>query len=204
MLYEALVAGAGFTGALTLIYLADTIGRRLRMVPVAAVHFSPKGGCTEAIVRELARARREVLVQAYSFTCPAIAEALASARKRGVEVRVLLDRSNEKETYSELGELEKHGLALMIDAHHAIAHNKVMVIDCRTVLTGSFNFTRQAEQENAENLLVVRGDPDVIAAYRQNFQTHWEHAQPPGSAATSGQHTHSGHPPTGGSRPRAA
>jgi phosphatidylserine/phosphatidylglycerophosphate/cardiolipin synthase-like enzyme len=203
MLYEALLAGAGFTGALTLIYLADTIGRRLRLVASAAVHFSPKGGCTEAIVRELARARREVLVQAYSFTCPAIAEALASARKRGVEVRVLLDRSNEKETYSELGELEKHGLSLMIDAHHAIAHNKVMVIDSRTVLTGSFNFTRQAEQENAENLIVVRGDPDVIAAYRQNFQVHWEHAQPPGSAPAAGQHPHSAHPGTGAGRPRA-
>ncbi len=146
-----------------------------------AAHFSPKGGCTAAIVAELTAARSEVLVMAYSFSCPDIAAALVAAAGRGVRVVVLLDRSNEAETYSELGDLERHGMEVWIDACHAIAHNKVIVIDARTVITGSFNFTRQAEHENAENLLILRDHHDLAARYRENFHTHKNHCQAPGA-----------------------
>ena len=100
--------------------------------PNVAAHFSPKGGCTDAIVTELRAARSEVLVMAYSFSCPDIANALAAAAARGVHVTVLLDRSNEAETYSELGDLKRHRVEVWIDSCHAIAHNKVLVIDRRT------------------------------------------------------------------------
>jgi phosphatidylserine/phosphatidylglycerophosphate/cardiolipin synthase-like enzyme len=133
------------------------------------------------IVTELAAARHEVLVQAYSFTCPEIAKALVAAAGRGVRVSVLLDRSNEAESYSELGDLAGHHIDVMIDASHAIAHNKVMVIDGRTVLTGSFNFTRQAEHENAENLLVLRNHRELAAQYKANFHVHRGHSQAPGT-----------------------
>jgi phosphatidylserine/phosphatidylglycerophosphate/cardiolipin synthase-like enzyme len=152
-------------------------------------HFSPKGGCTAAIVAELTQARSEVLVMAYSFSCADIANALIAAAGRGVRVVVLLDRSNEAETYSELGDLEKHGMEVWIDACHAIAHNKVIVIDSRTVLTGSFNFTRQAEHENAENLLILRDHSDLAALYRANFHTHKEHCQAPGTRQPAHAHT---------------
>ena len=71
----------------------------------------------------------------------------------------------------------------MIDARHAIAHNKIMIIDRRTIITGSFNFTRQAEHENAENLLVIKGRPDLAHAYVQNFLQHQAHSQKPGTVA---------------------
>jgi phosphatidylserine/phosphatidylglycerophosphate/cardiolipin synthase-like enzyme len=149
--------------------------------PVLTAHFSPRGGCQSAIVAELAKARSEVLVQAYSFSCPDIAQALIAAAGRRVRVVVLLDRSNEAESYSELGDLEKHGLEVWIDAQHAIAHNKVMVIDRRTVLTGSFNFTRQAEHENAENLLILKDHADLAERYRANFHSHRDHCHKPGA-----------------------
>ena len=101
---------------------------------------------------------------AYSFTSRPIAEALVEAKKRGVHVDIILDRSQEKEAYSELPVIEQHGLFPHIDAHHAIAHNKVMIIDKRTLITGSFNFTHQAEVENGENLLVIR-DRRVATSY---------------------------------------
>jgi phosphatidylserine/phosphatidylglycerophosphate/cardiolipin synthase-like enzyme len=153
-------------------------------------HFSPKGGCTAAVVAEVGQARSEVLVMAYSFSCPDIANALIAAAGRGVQVVVLLDRSNEAETYSELGDLEKHGMEVLIDACHAIAHNKVIVIDGRTVLTGSFNFTRQAEHENAENLLILREHYDLAALYRANFHTHKAHCQAPGTRQPAHTHGH--------------
>ena len=66
---------------------------------------------------------------------------------------------------------------MLIDAAHAIAHNKVMVIDGEVVVTGSFNFTRQAENENAENLLVIR-DGDLAERYLANWHAHEAHSQP--------------------------
>ncbi len=174
-----MLVGLGFSGALAILFFFRSARQRWHTPPELVPHFSPRGGCTEAIVRELNLARREILVQAYSFSCPEIANALIAARKKGVVVHVVLDRSNEKETYSELGPLEEHGIDVQIDSHHAIAHNKVMVIDRKTIVTGSFNFTRQAEHENAENMLIIRGHPDLVTAYIHNFHSHREHSKPP-------------------------
>jgi phosphatidylserine/phosphatidylglycerophosphate/cardiolipin synthase-like enzyme len=109
------------------------------------VYFSPHGGCTEAVVREIAAARSTVNVQAYSFTSAPIAQALADAEARGVQVEVILDKSNRTARYSGADYLIHHGIPTRIDAAHAIAHNKVMIIDGQVVLTGSFNFTKAAE-----------------------------------------------------------
>jgi phosphatidylserine/phosphatidylglycerophosphate/cardiolipin synthase-like enzyme len=177
-----LLLATGFTGALTLVFLVRQVYFRLVTPPSVAVCFSPKGGCTEAVVRELQHARREILVLAYSFTSKPIAQALIEAKKRGVHVEMLLDRSNEQETSSELGPLLEQGVAPLIDAQHAIAHNKVMIIDHRTLITGSFNFTHQAEAENAENLLLIKGHPQLVNAYRENFTTHKSHCQPAAKA----------------------
>ncbi len=193
---EWMLVGTGFTGALTIVLFVRSFVRRLGLVPSFVSHFSPKGGCTDAVVREITHARREVLVLAYSFSCPAIAAALIAAQSRGVRVKIVLDRANEKETYSELGVLEEQGLHVLVDAHHAIAHNKVMIIDRKTLITGSFNFTRQAELENAENLLIIKGCRQLVADYVTNFYAHHDHAQAPGSApapANNAAHRHFHH-----------
>jgi phosphatidylserine/phosphatidylglycerophosphate/cardiolipin synthase-like enzyme len=177
----------GFTGALTLRFLWQTLVGMFVAPPSAAVHFSPKGGCTEAIVAELRKARREVLVLAYSFTGRPITEALIEAQRRGVRVEIILDHSNEKEPHTDLPFLLEKGLKPLIDDRHAIAHNKVMVIDQRTIVTGSFNFTHQAELENAENMLIIKGHPDLVQQYRQNIEAHKAHARPVGSVVATSQ-----------------
>jgi phosphatidylserine/phosphatidylglycerophosphate/cardiolipin synthase-like enzyme len=177
MMYVLLATG--FTGAWTLLFVWRWLRRKLGHLFAVAVFFSPKGGCTEAVVTEIKRARKEILVLAYSFTSKPIAEALVEAKKRGVHVDIVLDRSQEKEAYSELPMIEEHGLYPHIDAQHAIAHNKVMIIDKRTLITGSFNFTHQAEAENGENLLIIKGHGELIGQYRQNFSLHKSHSQAP-------------------------
>lgn len=173
-----LQVACGFFGALTLVHGLRWLGRKLGHVMVTQVHFSPKGGCQEALVQEINHARREILVQAYSFTSDALTGALVEAKKRGVKVEILLDRSNEVEKYSELHVLLQHGLDPLIDAQHPIAHNKIMIIDQRVVATGSFNFTHQAEGENAENLLIFKGNADLVKRYRENFFHHQAHCKP--------------------------
>jgi phosphatidylserine/phosphatidylglycerophosphate/cardiolipin synthase-like enzyme len=180
-----LLLATGFTGALTAIFLVRWIYRTFATAASVAVHFSPKGGATDAVVREVNAARREILVSAYSFSSKPIAEALVQAKTRGVQVEIILDRSNEQETYSDLQLFLDQGLAPLIDAQHAIAHNKVMIIDQRTLVTGSFNFTHQAEGENAENLLVVKGHPELVRSYRQDFMVHKSHSQVPSRRAAT-------------------
>ncbi|MGH7222130.1 MAG: phospholipase D family protein, partial [Gemmataceae bacterium] len=132
---------------------------------------------TEAIVREIQHARHEILVLAYSFTSQPIAQALVDAKLRGVHVDIVLDHSNETDAHTDLPFFLEQGLLPVIDPHHAIAHNKVMILDNRTLLTGSFNFTQHAENENAENLLVIKGQPELVRTYKENFHTHKSHAR---------------------------
>ena len=144
---------------------------------IATVCFTPGQDCTGVIVREIDSARSTVLVQAYSFTSAPVAEALARAKRRGIDVRAILDRSQRSERYSGATFLANAGIPVLIDEVHAIAHNKVMVIDSSKVITGSFNFTKAAQDHNAENLLVIR-DPSIAALYAQNWQEHTNHSSP--------------------------
>jgi phosphatidylserine/phosphatidylglycerophosphate/cardiolipin synthase-like enzyme len=141
------------------------------------VCFTPGGNCMEQIVNALSEAKSGILVQAYSFTSAPIAKALLEAHKRGVQVQVILDKSQRTEKYSSADFLANQGVATMIDANHAISHNKVMVIDGETVITGSFNFTKAAQEKNAENVPIIR-DKALAAQTTQNWQAHAQHSQP--------------------------
>ncbi len=189
-----ILIATGFTGALTLRFLWTLLVRLFVTPPSSGVHFSPKGGCTEAVVAELSKARREVLVLAYGFTSRPITDALVAATRRGVKVEIILDHSNEKEEHTDLPYLLQQGLKPLIDQNHAIAHNKIMLIDRRTVITGSFNFTNQAEKENAENLLILRHHAELAERYRHNFLDHKDHAREASLVA----HQAGSHPAPGG------
>lgn len=141
------------------------------------VYFSPCGGCTEAVVNALAAAKTSILVQAYSFTSAPIAKALVDAHRRGVKIQVILDKSNRTANYSSADFVAHAGIPTFIDDKHAIAHNKIMVIDERIVITGSFNFTKAAEEHNAENLLVI-DDAALALRYTQNWEDHRQHSIP--------------------------
>lgn len=166
-----------------------------------ACYFSPAGGCTEACVNEIRQAQQQILVQAYSFTSVPIANALVEAHNRGVAVYVVLDKSQKTEQYSSADFVAHAGIPTLIDSAHAIAHNKVMLIDRQTIITGSFNFTTSAEKSNAENLLIIRGRQDLYQAYENNFRHHYEHSQPyQGRSASQSSQPHS-HMPTGNYAP---
>jgi phosphatidylserine/phosphatidylglycerophosphate/cardiolipin synthase-like enzyme len=165
---------------------APTSLRPAIATPRVRVLFSPGGGCTEAIVEALGKAKASVDVQAYSFTSAPIAEAVAKAFARGVKVRVVLDKSQRSERYTSATYLVNHNVPTWIDTKHAIAHNKIILVDGKTIFTGSFNFTKSAEQSNAENLLIIEGDAKLYAEYLANFEEHLGHSERyEGAAAAS-------------------
>jgi phosphatidylserine/phosphatidylglycerophosphate/cardiolipin synthase-like enzyme len=143
---------------------------------VIQAYFSPKGGASKAIVDALDGASESIFVQAYSFTSEPIAAALARARHRGVKVQAVLDKSQRGDKHAKAPILRQSGIPIWIDDKHAIAHNKVIVVDKNIVITGSFNFTSSAEVRNAENLLVIK-DPRLAAEYIANWESHRRHSE---------------------------
>lgn len=142
-----------------------------------SVHFSPKGGCTDAVVAEIRAAKQSIHVQAYSFTSKGIIAALVEAQRRGVKVTLVNDKKAADEPGAKASEAVEAGIEVRVDGKHPIAHNKVMLIDGRTIITGSFNFTNQAENSNAENLLVLHDKAELYKAYEDSFQQHLAHSE---------------------------
>ena len=147
------------------------------------VAFTPGDEGTALIVQAIEGARKQVLVQAYSFTSRSIAQALIEARRRGLDVQLMADpRQAHSSDYGMVAYVAAAGVPSFFDEEHDSAHNKVMVIDAETsnpvVITGSFNFSHAAQHKNSENLLLFRGNPQLTAAYLRNWRKHREHAVP--------------------------
>lgn len=142
------------------------------------VAFSPNNGVTDVVVKAIGEAQKTILVSAYSFTSKDIADALLKAKKRGVDVKIILDKSQISQKYSSATFFTNQNFDLRIDIKHAIYHDKVMIIDDKNVITGSFNFTKAAETKNAENLLVLRDNPELAKLYTQDWWYNWQIALP--------------------------
>ncbi|MBE0624526.1 MAG: phospholipase D family protein [Burkholderiales bacterium] len=145
--------------------------------------FTPWDNAEAMIVEGIRGAKQQILVQAFSFTSRALAYALIAARKRGVDVQVMADR---EQTYSgeasRIPDLVQAGVPVVLEVRYQSAHNKVMVVDAGTadgaVITGSYNWTYAAQYKNAENVLILRGNPDIVSAYAANWRRHFAEALP--------------------------
>lgn len=182
MLLGCLFPGALFAqDAVSQTMEAPALASSVQAVPVPLTqiraYFTPGHTVETAITDEIDSARESVRVQAYSFTNPLIVQALADARLRGVDVIVILDKSNRYQKSSAADVAGGLGVPVLIDDRHAIAHNKVMIIDGRIVITGSYNFSRAAEKSNAENIVIIESVP-IAEKYQQNWQKHYRHSKP--------------------------
>lgn len=160
----------------------DPFGSRSATMPVQSIGgadgatvqagFSP-GDAEDLVVRAIDGAHHSIDIAAYSFTSKPIARALVDAARRGVRVRVVMDKSQETERYTSATFLIHAGTPVRIDDHYAIMHNKFLVIDDKTVETGSFNYTYSAAHRNAENVIVIRNDPGLAAVYDGEWHRLW-------------------------------
>ncbi|MDD3266244.1 MAG: phospholipase D family protein [Burkholderiales bacterium] len=138
------------------------------------VAFSPKNGATSTIIKAINEAQKTILVSAYNFTSKDIAKALLNKKKQGLEIKIILDKSQVTQKYSSATFFANLGFDMRIDIKHAIYHDKVMIIDDKTVITGSFNFTKAAEEKNAENVLIIRNNPELAKLYTEDWFHNWQ------------------------------
>lgn len=139
--------------------------------------FSP-GNAEALVVRTIESARSTLRVAAYSFTSKPIAQALVAAKKRGVDVQVVVDKSQESERYTSATFLANMGIPVRVDTRYANMHNKFIVVDGQTVQTGSFNYTSSAARRNAENVLILAGVPQVASSYDREWRRLWDESEP--------------------------
>ena len=137
------------------------------------VLFSPNGGCQEAIVLEISKAKKTIDVAMYYLTTREIAQELVKAKEKGVAIRIFLDQSQEHASYSKSRYLMKRGIEVRFYVGSGLMHNKFAIIDNKTLITGSFNWTATADRENQENLLIMT-DKDLIKQYSDRFELLWK------------------------------
>jgi len=135
--------------------------------------FTPGENCTQLIVDAIDAAQEQVLVQAYHYTSEPILQAIARAKSRGLDVRIIFDADNELERYSGGTCMVENRIPVLVDDTVAIAHSKIVIIDRRHVLRGSFNFTAAAQKRNSENTELTRNNPQLVKRYLDN----WEKAE---------------------------
>ena len=131
------------------------------------VCFTPNYECSKLIIHEIEKAKRSVYVQAYSFTLESIKYSLVKAKENGLDVMVILDKTQKNDAGKYF--IYNH-IPTWIDYHARIAHNKVMIIDNETVITGSFNFTQSAQMRNTENVLIIH-DANLATKYYANWNS---------------------------------
>lgn len=137
------------------------------------VCFTPNKGCQDLILKTLKEARKSIHIQAYSFTDPEIGKVLQEASRHNISVNVILDKSNRTDKRSLGHSLAPFGIRIRYDYLPGIAHNKVIIVDQETIITGSYNFSKSAYSRNAENVLILK-DKDLATLYFQNWQSRWE------------------------------
>ncbi|MBR7989473.1 phospholipase D family protein [Burkholderia cenocepacia] len=148
--------------------------------PSVQVGFSPEGSAARLVLDVIDRSEREIRVMAYSFTSPEIARALMAAKRRGVDVQVVVDagESRSRAATAALNLLSSAGVGVRLNNQYKIQHDKVIIADGRHIETGSFNYSRAAATSNSENAIVLWNRPDVAAAYLDHWRSRWSSGTP--------------------------
>ncbi|WP_322801222.1 phospholipase D-like domain-containing protein [Thermoflexus sp.] len=156
----------------------DTVPRlTIQGIPVEN-YFAPEDPTVEAIRAALRNARERIVFMAFSFTHPRIGDVLLERAQAGVEIHGVMERSGAEAPVSQFNRLRRAGIDVLKDGNPYTMHHKVFVIDRRVVIFGSYNFSRNAAEDNDENFLIV-ADPAMAARFEEEFARVYEQALNP-------------------------
>lgn len=145
--------------------------------------FSPEAGSEALVLKVIRSAKETIRLAAYSFTSPVVVRGLLDAKRRGVDVRIVVDERGNKSKASKaaLNLVVNAGIPARTISRYAIHHDKYIIADGSTVQTGSFNYSKAAAKSNSENVVVVWNNPDLAAS----FLRHWQDRYGQGAAYRS-------------------
>jgi phosphatidylserine/phosphatidylglycerophosphate/cardiolipin synthase-like enzyme len=135
------------------------------------VYFSPRGGCENQVINWINKANSSIHVLIYSFTLDSVGNALIEAHGRHIEVKIVFEKGQIGQS-SEYQRLRNSAVDVRNDTNPSYMHDKIMIVDGKIVLTGSFNWSNNAENENNENLLIII-NTSLATTYENEFQKIW-------------------------------
>jgi phosphatidylserine/phosphatidylglycerophosphate/cardiolipin synthase-like enzyme len=158
---------------------SGTPGQRVRVGDATVeVYFSPEDGVAKYVLRRLSNAKASIRFMTFSYTSDEIADTMIAKKEAGLVVQGVFDRQSANGTGAEFQKLQTSGIDVLIDGNCYILHHKTIIIDERTVITGSYNFTGSAERNNDENLVII-DDQALARAYLDEFNRTYAQAQAP-------------------------
>ena len=143
----------------------------------AEVYFSPNGGVASNIIKAINNTKSSIDLAIFDLTSNDIASSLEKAQKKGVKIRIIADSRQAKGHNSMIPTLADDQLSLKIThgEGRGIMHNKFAIFDGKLMVTGSYNWTNNAERFNYENAIFIT-DPNVIRQYQKYFDNIWQNA----------------------------
>jgi len=161
----------------------STVGNQRVIVADGSVEalFAPEDEVASLLVPLIEGAERSIRFMAFSFTHEGIGQAVLARAEAGVDVRGIFEKRGSETEYSEMPLLHCAGVPVRQDGNPGTFHHKVFVIDDQIVVTGSFNFSDNADESNDENVVIV-AHTEVAAQYLQEFERRWAEATPPDPA----------------------
>jgi phosphatidylserine/phosphatidylglycerophosphate/cardiolipin synthase-like enzyme len=135
-------------------------------------YFSPGDQCLDAIVTLLRHSRRTADICVFTITDDRVSEEILNAHRRSVCVRIITDNEKAEDQGSDIGRFEAAGIVVRVDQSSCHMHHKFAIVDGKTLLTGSYNWTRGAARDNEENLIVT-DDPRLVSSYSETFERLW-------------------------------
>ena len=140
------------------------------------VGFSPEGSARQLVLETIGEAQHSIQMLAYAFQATDITQALVAAKKRGVNVRIVIDKKRNlgKASKKAMDFVSRNGVELRTSDHFHLQHDKTIIVDGSTIETGSFNYAASAETANSENVVVIRNRPELARQYLEHWQSRWE------------------------------
>ena len=132
-------------------------------------YFAPENDTISPLLSEIQSAKASIHFMAFAFTHNTLGDAMRRQFKAGIAVQGVFEERQISE-YSEYEPMIAAGLPVIQDRTRGMMHHKVIVIDEETVITGSYNFSKNAETNNSENLLIIKGNRDIARAYLDEFE----------------------------------
>lgn len=142
-----------------------------------SVCFSPGEGCLEIITQALHSAISDVQICVFTISDDRITEAILHAHQRGVTVRIITDNEKLYDQGSDIRQLAGQRIPIRIDQTENHMHHKFAIVDRKSVLTGSYNWTRSAALYNHENLVLLK-EKRLVDTYLEEFARLWEEMIP--------------------------
>ncbi|MBI5392687.1 hypothetical protein HZA96_02350 [Candidatus Woesearchaeota archaeon] len=131
-------------------------------------HFCPEDKCEQKVIETLEKANESIYFMVFSFTSDNIGNLLLQKSKQGIVIEGVFDKSQNNQ-FTEYQKLKDANISVIFDNNKYKLHHKVFIVDESVVITGSYNPTKNGDENNDENIIIIH-DAEIAKHYLKEFE----------------------------------